>query len=117
MHLTSYVLVLLVTHPYVYSKMILYVLTTNCCSYHIFDFNLSLSNNILTTDVFELFKKIVKFREFEIFLIFFARKNFRESAFKEFFAELTFANLTKIRENRESLLPRKFVPLKYRNVL
>ena len=60
--------------------------------------------------------KIVKFREFEIFLIFFARKNFRESAFKEFFAELTFANLTKIRENRESSLPRKFVPLKYATV-
>ena len=48
-----------------------------------------------------------------LFFIFFARKNFRESAFAEFFAEITFANLPKIRENRESFFPRKFLPLKY----
>ena len=57
--------------------------------------------------------KTLKFREFTVFHIFFTRKNFRESAFAEFFAEITFANSPKIRENRESFFPRKFLPLKY----
>ena len=47
-----------------------------------------------------------------LFIFFFARNNFRESTFAEFFAEITFANLPKIRENRESFFMRKFLPLK-----
>ena len=57
-------------------------------------------------------QKLEKFREFTVFHIFFRKKNFREEAFAEFFAEITFANLPKIRENRESFFPRKFLPLK-----
>ena len=61
---------------------------------------------------FPVFKqKLEKFREFTVFHILFARKNFRESAFAEFFAEITFANLPEICENRESFFPRKFLPL------
>ena len=66
------------------------------------------------TDTFQfLNQKLEKFREFTVFHTFFARKNFRESAFAEFFAEITFANLPKIRENRKSFFPRKLLPLKY----
>ena len=44
---------------------------------------------------------------------YFREKKLSRIRFLEFLAELTFANLTKIRENRENFLPRKFVPLKY----
>ena len=59
-------------------------------------------------------QKLKKFREFTNFHIFFARKNFRESAFAKFFVKITFANLPKIRENRESFFPPKYLPLKYK---
>ena len=47
-------------------------------------------------------QKTWKISRIYCFSYFFPEKNFRESAFAEFFTEITFASLPKIRENRES---------------